>query len=515
MDDIITRTSISNDNISSISVELDDRISFNEKSTGSTSISKTSINVVHEPKTIDYKARQTLIRKLDLRLLPILSIIYFLSYLDRSNIANAKIGGIEHDIHLTSVQYQWSLSIFFFGYVLFEVPSNIILRRWRPSRWICLIMLVWGTIAVCMAAISNFTGLLICRFLLGVFEAGLFPGIIYFMSLWYPRKMQAIRLGFFWSFSALAGAFGGLIAYGIGQIKLSKIAHWQLIFIIEGFPTILMAICCWFFLPDSHEQARFLTVEQRQLGIELLAEDSGASHNHSFSWSQVKSVYTDWKTYAYAIIYITGTTALQGVTLFLPSIIVGLGKWTPVQSQLMTLPPYAIAFIVTLLLSRSSDHFIERSFHLIFTNLLSISGFLILMFVDRNRSSILYFGIILLTSGVYANVSLKIAWFNNNFASLTRRAVASATIVSIGTIGGAVAGQIYQDKQKPQYFLGNTIALSCIVVQTILVFLLRFVFIYENRRRERFTTEQSQRQIQRYGGSDLVGDRHPDFRYTL
>ncbi len=116
-----------------------------------------------------------------------------------------------------------------------------------------------------------------------------------------------------------------------------------------------MAICCWFFLPDSPEQARFLTAEQRQLEIELLAQDSGASHSHSFSWSQVRSVFTDWKTYAYAIIYITGTTALQGVTLFLPSIIVGLGHWTSVESQLMTLPPYAIAFAATLLLSRSSD----------------------------------------------------------------------------------------------------------------------------------------------------------------
>ncbi|CAF1682766.1 unnamed protein product [Adineta ricciae] len=127
----------------------------------------------------------------------------------------------------------------------------------------------------------------------------------------------------------------------------------------------------------------------------------------------------------------------------------------------------------------------------------------------------LYFGVILLTAGVYANVSLKIAWFNNNFASLTRRAVASATIVSIGTIGGAVAGQIYQDKQKPQYFLGNSISLGCIVVQTILVLSLRFIFIYENRRRGRFTKEQIERQIERYGGNDLVGDRHPDFRYTL
>ncbi|CAF1372056.1 unnamed protein product [Adineta ricciae] len=206
-----------------------------------------------------------------------------------------------------------------------------------------------------MAAVTNFVGLTICRFLLGAFEADFFPGVVYFMSLWYPRKMQAVRLSVFWSFSALAGTFGGLIAYGIGQIKSSQVAHWQLIFIIEGFPTILMAVCCWFLLPDSPEQARFLSAEQRQLEIELIAEDSGASHNHLFSWLQVKSIFTDWKTYTYGIIYLTGSIAVQGVTLFLPSVIVGSGKWTPVQSQLMTRPPYVVAFIITILLSRSSD----------------------------------------------------------------------------------------------------------------------------------------------------------------
>ncbi|CAF4746061.1 unnamed protein product [Rotaria sp. Silwood1] len=395
-------------------------------------------------------------RKLDFHLLPLLSITYLLSYLDRSNIANAKLGGLAEDTHLTSEQYQWSLSIFFFGYVFFEVPSNIILRRWRPSRWIGLIMLAWGTVAVSLAAVKNFAGLLVCRFLLGTFEAGLFPGLIYFMSLWYPRKEQAIRLGFFWSFSALAGAFGGLLAFGIGHIKSSTLSAWQLIFIIEGIPTIVVAICCFFFLPDSPERARFLSNKEREIEICRISQDAGASINHSFSWSQVWSVFTDWKTYIYSIIYITGTIPLQAVTLFLPSIIKGMGKWTIVQTQLMTIPPYICAFIAIIIVSRSSD-----------------------------------------------------------YASLTRRAVASAVIVSFGTIGGAISGQIYQDKQKPRYFLGNTIAFGCVALQTILIIILRFIFIYINRRRQILNDDQKQQQIKRYGGSELIGDRHPEFRYTL
>lgn len=116
-----------------------------------------------------------------------------------------------------------------------------------------------------------------------------------------------------------------------------------------------MAFVCWFCLPDSPEQARFLTDKQRQLEIDRLAEDAGVSHDHSFSWTQVLSIFTDWKTYAYAAIYITGSIPLQGVTLFLPTLIEGMGQWTPMQSQLMTVPPYLAAFLTILIISRSSD----------------------------------------------------------------------------------------------------------------------------------------------------------------
>ncbi|CAF3548707.1 unnamed protein product [Rotaria sp. Silwood1] len=142
-------------------------------------------------------------------------------------------------------------------------------------------------------------------------------------------------------------------------------------------------------------------------------------------------------------------------------------------------------------------------------------GLLLLMFIEQQRVNILYMSIIFLTAGTYANVSVKVAWFNNNFASLTRRAVASAVIVSFGTIGGAISGQIYQDKQKPRYFLGNTIAFGCVALQTILIIILRFIFIYINRRRQILNDDQKQQQIKRYGGSELIGDRHPEFRYTL
>ncbi|KAG1138737.1 hypothetical protein G6F37_011395 [Rhizopus arrhizus] len=329
-----------------------------------------------------------LVGKLDRRILPLLCVLYLLSYIDRSNIGNAKLDGLEKDLDLTKSQYQWSLSIFYFSYVLFDLPSNIIMRRWRPSFWLGILMFFWGTVATAMAASKNFASIASFRFLIGLFEAG----------------------------------------------KL---------FIIEGIPTIILALFTAWYLPNSPETARFLSKEEREFAASRLVDDAGASHNHSWSWSQVISVFTDWKTYIYMAIYITGTSALQGVTLFLPSIVAGLGTWSAPAAQALTTPPYFLAFLVTVLVGWSSDRYFERAYHMMATNALGLFGFVLLILLPPTNVTGNYIAACIVTVGVYANVAVKVAWFNNNYGGLTRRAVASAAIVSVGTIGGAIGGQIY------------------------------------------------------------------------
>ncbi|KAI9012546.1 major facilitator superfamily domain-containing protein [Phycomyces nitens] len=454
-----------------------------------------------------------LIRKLDYRLLPILCILYLLSYIDRSNIGNAKLGGLEEDLGLSKSEYQWALSIFYFAYVIFDLPSNIIMRRWRPSHWLGILMGLWGIVATAMAACTNFSGLAASRFMLGVFEAGFFPGVIYFMSLWYTRQEYGRRIGLFWSFGSLAGAFGGLLAYAISQIPSDRLKSWQWLFIIEGIPSIVLSIFAAWYLPNSPETAGFLTGEERGLAVSRLAKDGGPADDHSWSWLQVSSVFNDWKVYAYMLIYISGTVSLQGVTLFLPSIVAEMGTWSKSTAQALTTPPYFIAFLATLGVCYSSDKLFERAYHMIAINAFAMVGFLILMFVSHENVVANYIGACIVTASVYANVSIKVAWFNNNFAGLTRRAVASASIVSVGTIGGAIGGQIYYD--PPLYFAGNTIAFCCVAFQTLLTIVVRLALLRENKRRDKMTSEVKDKEIIRYGGMELVGDRHPDFRYVL
>ncbi|CEJ05207.1 hypothetical protein RMCBS344292_19153 [Rhizopus microsporus] len=354
------------------------------------------------------------------------------------------------------------------------------MRRWRPSYWLGILMFFWGTVATAMAASKNFASIASARFFIGLFEAG---------------------------------AFGGLIAYGISQISDDRLKTWQWLFIIEGIPTVILAVFTAWYLPNEPESAKFLTKEEREFATTRLAEDAGASHNHSWSWAQVASVFTDWKTYIFMAVYITGTSALQGVTLFLPSIVSGLGTWPTPVSQALTTPPYFLAFLVTVAVGWSSDRYFERAYHMLATNIVALLGFLLLMFLPASNVAGNYIAACIVTVGVYANVAVKVAWFNNNFGGLTRRAVASAAIVSVGTIGGAIGGQIYYD--PPKYFGGNCIAFGCMAAQTVLVIILRILLARENKRRTFLTDSQKEQEIEKYGGYDLVGDRHPSFRYVL
>ncbi|CDS09767.1 hypothetical protein LRAMOSA02444 [Lichtheimia ramosa] len=203
---------------------------------------------------LDQKEKRRLMFKLDRRIVPYLALLYLCSFLDRVNIGNAKIAGIVDDLGMSESMFNWALSIFFIGYVIFEVPANLFLKLIGPRYWISLIMLVWGVIMAAMSACKNGPGLLAARFFLGLAEAGLFPGIAFYLSVWYPRRHQSVRISMVWASSTIAGAFGGMAAYGIMYMDGIQGLHgWQWIFILEALPTLCLTIVTFFYLPDYPE----------------------------------------------------------------------------------------------------------------------------------------------------------------------------------------------------------------------------------------------------------------------
>jgi MFS family permease len=449
-----------------------------------------------------------LIRKVDLKLLPYLSLLYLFSFLDRVNIGYARVYRMEEELNLTQAQYSWALSIFFVGYVLFEVPSNLLLKKLSPPRWIARIMVTWGAITMALAAVKNFEGLIAGRFFLGIAEAGLFPGLIYFLSFWYTRKEQGLRLAIFISAANLAGAFSGLLAYGINSIdQHGGLSGWQWIFIIEGIPSVLIGIVTWWLLPSTPNRAKWLTQSEREFLSQRLLNDHTDSETKAFRKEQLKEAFTDYKVYLYMVSYFMFITPMYSMAQLFPTIIGGMqfGKLT---SLLLTTPPYALVCIISVACAYHSDKKMERCFHFSCCVAIGAIGFLIMGIVSNNN--VRYFGAFLAVSGTGSSIPIHMSWLNNNMLGSTKSGTASAMVVSFGNIGGIVAGQMYRNSEAPSFTPSHLTNMAFNITSLIIAMGLRYGLVRENAKLDAMSLAGEFDINKRSDGINVK-----NFRYTL
>ncbi|PSR97093.1 hypothetical protein PHLCEN_2v4374 [Hermanssonia centrifuga] len=305
-------------------------------------------------------AEERLVRRIDIRLVPSSMFIYLLCFLDRSNIGNAKLlnsatgDSLVQTVHISDQQYLVALMIFIVAYTIFETPSNYMLKKFRPSRWIAVLMFGWGVMTMVLGAVQNFAGMVVVRFLLGAFEAGLFPGMIYCLTFWYKPEERALRAALILACATLGGAFGGAIAFGVGHMNgVGGLDAWRWLFILEGIPSCACAIVVFFFFPDFPETAKWLSAEERELAVHRIKGVASLGHA-KITWQDAKETLTDWRLYLHYLVYISISVPFSSISLFAPTIISGLG-YEGLQAQLFTVPPYAIAFVVTVFVAWQSD----------------------------------------------------------------------------------------------------------------------------------------------------------------
>lgn len=250
------------------------------------------------------RLEKALVKKIDLRLLPTLIIMYLMNYLDRNNIAAARLAGLEEELGLTGTQYLTCVSILFVGYILMQVPSNLFLNKTgTPAFYLPACMVIWGVISAATSAAQSFGGLLAVRFFLGFVEAAYFPGCLFFLSSWYTRKELGFRTAILYSGSLMSGAFSGLITAGItGNLDgKRRLRAWRWLFIIEGTITIFIALFAVLVLPNFPRTTTWLTENERQLAVWRLDEDIGeddwtGTENQTF-WHGTKLAFADIKTW--------------------------------------------------------------------------------------------------------------------------------------------------------------------------------------------------------------------------
>ncbi|KND88892.1 putative transporter [Tolypocladium ophioglossoides CBS 100239] len=458
-------------------------------------------------------ATKNLLKKIDRVLLPLLSLLYLLSFLDRTNFGNAKLAGLEDDLNMTGeYDYNTAVSIFFPFYVAAEIPSNMAMKRFRPSVWIPCLMLIWGIMTIMLGLVKNFAGLLAVRCALGLAEGGLFPGINYYITMWYKRHECGLRMAIFFSAATAAGAFGGLLARGIMEMKgIGGLNGWAWIFILEGIATSIIAIVAYFMMQDYPATVKFLTPKEKQEVLRRLEEDRCALSDE-FDMKFMKDAFKDWKIWVHMIITFGIFTGLYSVSIFLPTIVKNL-DYTNEKAQLMTVPPYAVACVFTITGGLLADRHRKRGMYMILFCLMAMIGFALLAGVESHK--VKYFACFLVTSGIYANVPQGVAWNGNNIGGSFKRAVGLAMHAGCGNLGGIVSGFVYRQMDAPRYFSGHLIPLGTTTMSCVLSVLMTWYLRNENARRDReykppstYTREEMALEIDK-------GDNATFFRYTV
>lgn len=279
-----------------------------------------------------------------------------------------------------------------------------------------------------MGLCHNFGGMVTARFFLGLAEAGLFPGVNYYLSCWYKRSEFGIRAAIFFSAAAFAGSFGGLLAAAIALMKgVGGKAGWAWIFILEGLATILVGVISYWMVHDFPTEATFLTPQDRARVLRRLRDDGQASGSHEafkteYMWASLK----DWKTYAFAIIYMGADGALYAFSLFLPSIISQLG-YTSTKANLLSVPPYAAAAMVTITAGWYADKTRQRGLVNIVVSLSGIIGFCMLL--GSNKAGVKYAGTFLGAMGIYPCIANTISWCSNNIEGVYKRGVTLGIVI--------------------------------------------------------------------------------------
>ena len=387
-------------------------------------------------------------------------------------------------------------------------------------------MLLWGIVTIGQGLVQNQAGLIAMRLLLGLFEAGFFPGCVYLISMYYKRYELQWRLNLFFCGAILAGAFSGLLAYALAKLDgLGGYEGWRWIFIMfvnltplpnhllthhsEGIITVGVAIVSKWLIPDWPETASFLTSDERRLLIARLSADVADAKMNRLDGPARKRVFGDWKIYCGVVMYIGIVNTGYATSFFTPTIIKDLG-FTAEAAQIRSIPVFVVATVVSLIIAWCADRARHRFGFCILGICMASVGYIILLCQDSVSVGVRYFAIFIIVSGGYTCQPVTLAWIQNNMTGHYKRSIASAMMVGFGNGGGIVASNIFITKEAPHYTTGYATSLGLLWMCAAACVVLLLGVRAENKKRDR--GERDWRLDT--ADADNLGDDHPHFRFT-
>ncbi|KAH9951706.1 MFS general substrate transporter [Amylocystis lapponica] len=522
---------------------------------------RTNENEVHRDETAmrdkDRAMTRSVLWKLDVHVLPPLALLWLANFIDRTNIGNANIAGLPQSLQLHGDQFNTALAVFYASYVMVELPSNWILKKMKASRWLPFLVTIWGTVTTLSGLIQNFSGLIAIRFFLGLCEGGLLPGIMLYLSTIYKRHELQQRVGIFYASASLSGAFGGLLASAIEKMHgVGGLEGWRWIFILEGIATVLIALVSALILPADIGSAKFFTEEERSFALNRLhasnylvasaplsepsqritesttgleksaevklevqtTEQAVAVHQEDelFEWGEVMRGVRDPQVWMTSVSYGGIIISLYSFSLFLPTIVTGLG-YSGETAQLHTVPPYVPAAFFTVLVAYISDRVKWRGPFILMFLPLTIAGYILIIAAKTNTQR--YAAVFLIALGVYPCGPCILSILPNNSAGHYKKATTVALQLAISNCGGFIATFTYEASEAPNYIRGHSITLAFVIVAWVAMLCNVMYCLWENKARAEGRRQDNLIKYQELWDSGKtrapIGDRHPDFRFTL
>ncbi|OIW25359.1 MFS general substrate transporter [Coniochaeta ligniaria NRRL 30616] len=450
-------------------------------------------------------------RKLDLALLPFLSLLYLFNGLDRGNVGNAQTQGFTHDIGAAPDDLNFAVSIFFLTFVLLQPFSAALGRYLGAERWIPVMMFCWGILTIAQAFIHGRGSLIATRLLIGAFEAGFYPTAVAYLATFYRPFDLALRLALFYGQYAVAGAFSGAIAYGVFSIRGGALAGWQYLFVIEGSLTCFAALVAWVWLPAGPAGATwFLGGGERAFAAERMRLEHGAQavaregqgEERSLTRRDVVETAKDWKLWFVLVFNICASVPGTAFSVFLPLVVQGLG-YDSLRANLMSVPPYICGAVGLYLFALSSDRHRERGFHICGGIVIALIGLVVML--TATSSGCKYAGLCVLLFGSYVAPPLTAAWLSGNTPEPGKRSLVLG-INGWGNLAGVVGSQLYRSEYAPGYRTPLFATLGFVVVALLGYAAYRFTLQAVNGKRLRRASGKSD--------GDLEGERVGDTRYA-
>ncbi|KJZ73171.1 hypothetical protein HIM_07368 [Hirsutella minnesotensis 3608] len=437
---------------------------------------------------------KSLLKKIDLRLLPMIMVMYILNYIDRANIAAARFAGIEQDLNLDEggTQFETAVSVLYVGYILMQIPSNLMLNKiGKPGKYLPICMAIWGTISAATAGSHSFGSLLVGRFFLGFVEAAYFPGCLYYLSCWYTRKELSLRTAYFFVGALLAGAFSGLISAGItnGMDGARGLRAWRWLFLIEGVVTIAVAAAAFFVLPDFPRTTTWLDDREVAMAGWRLQEDIGQddwdSGEKQKFWHGLTLAIRDEKVWI-LLVLIFGNMSAGSVANFFPTVVSTL-RYGRVETLLLTVPPYVLAVIVSLVNAWHADRTGERCLHITLPLSVAIASYLVAAVATHPAAR--YASMMLMLPGLYSGLTTALAWVSNTLPRPpAKRAAALALINAAGSSSSIYTPFLYPQSAAPRFvkaFVHNSAMASMAIIAAVT---LRIMLVRLNKKLERGET---------------------------